>query len=197
MYSSFLLLQIATCECRLQNKTKPAPTVIFKNCSYVCAYIIVYNCCTQHSIEQSFRCFAIWQTAHWSYPLYCRYLQQQVKPVLQKLKTDSDFDVQYYAVESLEGNCYTHNHFTALFPGLPGWADARRKLLVDFMVQGKTTEADTPTIQVGATPSGLISDPPPSSPHFTPDTLPAAFLPLYLCLKQARIMLACIPSGMV
>jgi len=33
-----------------------------------------------------------------------RYLQQQVKPVLQKLKTDSDFDVQYYAVESLEGN---------------------------------------------------------------------------------------------
>ena len=29
-----------------------------------------------------------------------------------------------------------HNHFTALFPGPPRWAGARRELL-DFMVQGK------------------------------------------------------------
>jgi len=29
-----------------------------------------------------------------------------------------------------------HNHFTALFPGAPGWASARRGLL-DFMAQGK------------------------------------------------------------
>jgi len=34
------------------------------------------------------------------------------------------------------------------------------------MVQGEISEADTPTIQLGATHSGLISDPPPSSPHF-------------------------------
>jgi len=34
------------------------------------------------------------------------------------------------------------------------------------MVQGKITEADTPTIRLGATPSGLISDPLPSFPHF-------------------------------
>jgi len=34
------------------------------------------------------------------------------------------------------------------------------------MVQGKVSEADTPTIRLGATPFGLISDPPPSSPHF-------------------------------
>jgi len=33
---------------------------------------------------------------------------------------------------------------------------------------------DTLTIRLGATPSGLISDPPPSSPHFTPDALPVA-----------------------
>ena len=59
----------------------------------------------------------------------------------------------------------THNHFTALFPGLPAWAGARRNLL-DFMVQGKITEADTPTIWMGATPSELISDPPPSPPPF-------------------------------
>jgi len=34
------------------------------------------------------------------------------------------------------------------------------------MVQGNIMEADTPTIQLGATPSGLVSDPPPSFPHF-------------------------------
>jgi len=34
------------------------------------------------------------------------------------------------------------------------------------MVQAEISEADTPTIQVGATPSGLISDPPPSSLEF-------------------------------
>jgi len=42
------------------------------------------------------------------------------------------------------------NHFTALFPGPPGWASARKELL-DFM------EAETLTIQKGATPSGLSS----------------------------------------
>jgi len=31
---------------------------------------------------------------------------------------------------------HTHNHFTALFPGQPWWASARRELL-GFMVQGK------------------------------------------------------------
>jgi len=31
---------------------------------------------------------------------------------------------------------HTHNRFTALFPGPPGWASARRELL-DFMVQGE------------------------------------------------------------
>jgi len=36
------------------------------------------------------------------------------------------------------------------------------------------TEADTLTIRMGATPSVLISDPPPSSPIFMPDALPAA-----------------------
>jgi len=34
------------------------------------------------------------------------------------------------------------------------------------MVQGEISEADTLTIRLGATPSGLISNPPPSSPHF-------------------------------
>jgi len=37
---------------------------------------------------------------------------------------------------------------------------------LDFIVPGEISEADTPTIQLSATPSGLISDPPPSSPYF-------------------------------
>jgi len=32
------------------------------------------------------------------------------------------------------------------------------------MVQEEITDADTPTIHMGTTPSGLVSDPPPSSP---------------------------------
>jgi len=65
------------------------------------------------------------------------------------------------------------------------------------MVQEKITEADTPTIWVSATPSGLISDPPPSSTIFMPDALSAATLPIYPDLAQAPKMLVCIPHGMV
>jgi len=51
---------------------------------------------------------------------------------------------------------------------------------------------------MGATPSGLISDPSPNiSPHFVTDALPAAILPLYPGLGQASNMLACIHSGVV
>jgi len=50
----------------------------------------------------------------------------------------------------------------------------------------------------GATPSGLISDPPPSSTTiFMPDALPAATLPIYPGLGQVPNMLACIPSSLV
>jgi len=85
----------------------------------------------------------------------------------------------------------------ALLLGPSALASARRYLL-DFMVQGKMTKAATPTIQLGgATPSELIGDPPPSSPIFTLDALPAATLPLYPGLGQASNILACIPSGVV
>ena len=63
------------------------------------------------------------------------------------------------------------------------------------MVQGKIT--DISNIRLGATPSGLISDPPPPFPIFTPDALPATTLPLHPGLGQAPYMLACIPSGVV
>jgi len=51
------------------------------------------------------------------------------------------------------------------------------------MVQGNITEADTPTIRLGATPFGLISDPPPSPLHFLcrmPFLLqPSQFIPVW------------------
>jgi len=40
------------------------------------------------------------------------------------------------AISSQLRHVSTNNRFTALFPGSPGWAGARRELL-DFMVQGK------------------------------------------------------------
>jgi len=59
--------------------------------------------------------------------------------------------------------------------------------LLDFMVQGKTTEADARTICLEATPSGLSVPPGPTSitPHFLPNALSAATLPIYPGLGQA------------
>jgi len=54
-----------------------------------------------------------------------------------------------------------------------------------FTVKGNITEADTPTIQVGATPSGLIRDHLHHPSIFTPDALPDTILPLYPGLGQA------------
>jgi len=67
----------------------------------------------------------------------------------------------------------------ALFWDYPGEPVPEEKILLDFMVQGEISEADIPTIRLGATPSGLISDPPPSSPIFTPDALLATTYPIY------------------
>jgi len=42
-----------------------------------------------------------------------------------------------------------------------------------FMEQGKIMEAEVPTVQVGATPTGLTAPPPPKV-FYRPDALPAA-----------------------
>jgi len=47
--------------------------------------------------------------------------------------------------------------------------------------------------QSGLVPSGLISNPPPSSPIFTPDALPAGTLSTVLAWDRHRNMLDCIP----
>jgi len=73
----------------------------------------------------------------------------------------------------------------------------QKKASAELYGARKTTETDTPTIQLGTTPSGLISGPPPSSPIYMPDALPTATLPLYPGTGQAPNMLACMTSGVI
>jgi len=54
------------------------------------------------------------------------------------------------------------------------------------MVQGKITGVDTPTVQLGATPSELSASHLHQPPIFTPDALPAATLPIYPGLEQGQ-----------
>ena len=94
--------------------------------------------------------------------------------------------------------CQTTEHtqpFYGAFSSTTWWTGVRRDLL-DFVVPGKISEADTLTIRLGATPSGLISYPPRSSPIFMRYALRAATLPIYPGLGQTPNMLACILSGL-
>jgi len=67
-----------------------------------------------------------------------------------------------------------HNRFTALSPGPPGWAGARRELL-DFMVQGKSNRDRHIYHPAGHHSIRTNERPPPPSPIFfyRPDALPA------------------------
>jgi len=85
-------------------------------------------------------------------------------------------------------NCKTHTHtqpflqpFFRDYPGEPV------PEVIFFWTYGAREIAETypPTTWLGATPSGLISDPPPSSAMFMPDALPATTLPIYPSLGQA------------
>ena len=58
-----------------------------------------------------------------------------------------------------------HNCFTALFPGPPGWAGARRKLM-DFKVQGKINRGRHTDHPAGRHSIWTKQCPPPPSPHF-------------------------------
>jgi len=84
-------------------------------------------------------------------------------------------------------HCYTHTAILRPFyRDYPGEPVPEEIFFWTFMVQGKITEADTPTIRMGATPSGLINDLPPAPPPIcTPDALAAASLPIYTGLGQA------------
>jgi len=58
-----------------------------------------------------------------------------------------------------------HNRFTALFPGPPRWAGARRELL-DFMVQGKINRGRHTNHPAGRHTNWTKQSPPPPSPSF-------------------------------
>jgi len=79
-----------------------------------------------------------------------------------------------YATTCVSEHTHTHNHFTALFPGLPGWANARR-LLLDFMVQGEINRGRHTDHPVGRHSIRTNQCPPPPSPHFFTGRMP--FLP--------------------
>jgi len=69
---------------------------------------------------------------------------------------------------------HTHNRFTALFWDHPGEPVPEENFWTSWC-KGRLTEADTPTIQLGATPSVLASATS-TIPHifYRPDALPAA-----------------------
>ena len=66
-----------------------------------------------------------------------------------------------------------HSHFTALFPGPPGWAGARRELQ-DFMVQGSINRGRNTDHPAGRHSIRTNHCPPPQSPpHFLQDGCPS------------------------
>jgi len=67
-----------------------------------------------------------------------------------------------------------HSRFTAVFPGPPGWAGARRELL-DFMVQGKINRGRHTEHPAGRHSIRTNQCPPPPSPIFFTGQMP--FLP--------------------
>jgi len=69
-----------------------------------------------------------------------------------------------------------HNRFTALFPGPPGWASARRELL-DFMVQGKINRGRHTDHPAGHHSIRTNQCPPPPSPIFFTGQMPFLLLP--------------------
>ena len=71
----------------------------------------------------------------------------------------------YYYKCTHYSDTHTHNRLTALFPGPPGWAGARRELL-DFMVQGKINRGRHTDHPAGCHSIRTNQCLPPPSPHF-------------------------------
>jgi len=86
---------------------------------------------------------------------------------------DNDDTCSADSVISLICN-HNHNRFTALFRDHPGKPVPEENFWT-LWCKARLTEADTPTIQLGATPSGLTSAHLHHPPIFyRPDALPAA-----------------------
>ena len=76
---------------------------------------------------------------------------------------DSVSQIDFTGIDSVLSS--THNRFTALFPGPPGWAGARRELL-DFMVQGKINRGRHTDHPAQRNSIRTKQCPPPPSPYF-------------------------------
>jgi len=105
--------------------------------------------------------------------LHCCYNTTFINPAIAIVIRSTVNSIQ--SCTSNQSVNHTHNHFTALFPWPSGWAGARTEILT-LWCKGRLTEADTPTIRLGATPSGLTSAHLHHPPHifYGPDALPAA-----------------------
>jgi len=84
-------------------------------------------------------------------------------------------NLQVKVLHSTHAHTHTHNNFTDLFPGPPGWAGARRELL-DFMVQAEINRGRDTDHPSGRHSIRTNQCPPPPSPHifYGPDALTAA-----------------------
>jgi len=81
-----------------------------------------------------------------------------------------------------------HNRFTALFPGPPRWAGARRELL-DFMVQGKINRGRLTDHPAGRHSIRTNQCPPPPSPTLCIHTIITKLFPWTLLWKQLLMLI--------
>jgi len=128
---------------------------------------------------------------------YCSYRQLSHRQITWN---ETDEQWQRTLLQTTATHAHAHTVLRYIFQDHLGEPLPEENLLLDFIVQGKTTRGRHTNHPMGATPSVLISDPLRSSPIFTPDALPAASpatLPFYRGLGQAPNILPCIPSGVV
>ena len=138
----------------------------------------------------------VWTVRRWCPGLYTDYQMMPLSVTLKMLQLQKPFEctvchkrftqkahlVQHVRIHSGEKPFYCtvcnkrftfYNHFTALFPGPPGWAGGRRELL-DFVVQGMINRGRYTDHLDGHHSIRTKQCPPPPSPIFyRPDALPA------------------------
>ena len=146
-----------------QRQRKRKPTLIFKNCSYVC--ISLHRCYTQHSTEQFWYCFLSSSGSHCSHDVCWTGWDRYPWMIRHR-----------YSV-CLLASCHTLTTTTTVlrpfFRDNPGEPVPEENFWT-LWYTGKLTEADTQR-SLGATPSGLTSAHLHHPPLFyRPDALSAA-----------------------
>jgi len=104
---------------------------------------------------------------------------------------------RFWAIVFFQISFLTHAHTQLFYGPFSGttrvsWCRKKSSGLYGVREDNRGRHTDNPAVWPGP-----ISDPPPSSPIFTPDALPAATFPIYPGLGHAPNMRDCIPSGLV